>query len=87
MKGKREFPPNVVGDGDVLSHLSKFLQQYRCLKNSVNPNDLIMFYQEWYFIIRFCFSASSCDVQYEDSSIHLTMVPNPSHLEVCLENF
>ncbi len=23
MKGKREFPPGVVGDGDVLSHLSK----------------------------------------------------------------
>ena len=23
MKGKREFPPDVVGTGDVLSHLSK----------------------------------------------------------------
>jgi len=46
MKGKREFPPNVVGDGDVLSHLT-----------------------------------SSLDLTFEGRSVHVTLIPNPSHLE------
>ncbi|CAD5119147.1 DgyrCDS7785 [Dimorphilus gyrociliatus] len=46
MNGMREFPDDVNGDGDVLSHLT-----------------------------------SSIDLKYGDSSIHCSMVPNPSHLE------
>uniref|UniRef100_A0AC35TR80 RRM domain-containing protein n=1 Tax=Rhabditophanes sp. KR3021 TaxID=114890 RepID=A0AC35TR80_9BILA len=46
IKGKPEFPENVDGSGDVLSHLT-----------------------------------SSFDIQNEHGSVHITMLPNPSHLE------
>ena len=82
MKGKREFPPNVVGHGDVLSHLSElfFIKAYGLLFPYDGNIVIANFYKVshiWYIS-----TASSCDVQYGDSSIHLTMVPNPSHLEV-----
>lgn len=46
IKGLREFPPDVRGSGDVLSHLS-----------------------------------TSVDLSFGGKSVHVTMVPNPSHLE------
>ena len=47
MRGLREFPPDVAGTGDVLSHLT-----------------------------------ATVDLKYGEDSVHVTMVPNPSHLEV-----
>ncbi|XP_023235170.1 probable 2-oxoglutarate dehydrogenase E1 component DHKTD1, mitochondrial isoform X2 [Centruroides sculpturatus] len=46
MKGMSEFPKNVTGSGDVLSHLT-----------------------------------SSVDLEYKGKHVHVTMLPNPSHLE------
>ncbi|ESO94167.1 hypothetical protein LOTGIDRAFT_215641 [Lottia gigantea] len=46
MKGKSEFPPNVKGTGDVLSHLY-----------------------------------TSVDLDYGGKNIHVSFLPNPSHLE------
>ena len=35
MKGKREFPPDVIGSGDVLSHLSKSSNETALINKAV----------------------------------------------------
>jgi hypothetical protein len=68
MKGKREFPPDVKGSGDVLSHLSKFqllihntIEMYMARDFVILPLWLWqLMNSEWYSLKKFPFSESTC---------------------------
>ncbi|KJH50148.1 dehydrogenase E1 component [Dictyocaulus viviparus] len=62
MRGKPEFPDDVQGSGDVLSHLNTFT-----FATNILICDL--------------FEASSFDYKSPEGTVHITMLPNPSHLE------
>ena len=83
MKGLPEFPPDQSGAGDVLSHLSKFHPFMRF----TNRFQIRIFREESQSNCSFesvsHILASSVDLPCLDGSsqVHVSMLPNPSHLE------
>ena len=76
MSGLREFPENVKGLGDVLSHMSTSLFQINW--NAPSFVQMWICFLCWIIIIL----GQSVDLDFEGKKVHVTMVPNPSHLEV-----
>lgn len=69
MRGLPEFPSNQKGAGDVISHLSKI--------NKLFTNSYFLFFNPFVLI-----SAISLDMPTSNNTVvHCTMLPNPSHLE------
>lgn len=80
MKGLPEFPSEVAGSGDVLSHLCKceIWGQLRTKKDPLKNFDVLYL---MYFL------DTSVDIKYNNKDVHVSLIPNPSHLEVSNASF
>ena len=67
MKGMSEFPPGQKGQGDVLSHISESLLQ--------------IIKRDQYIDLPCVLACSNYLPTTNGGEVHITMLPNPSHLE------
>ncbi|VDD94531.1 unnamed protein product [Enterobius vermicularis] len=86
MRGLIEFPESVQGSGDVLMHLSTFLfltteGERRIVSRILLKSTALARRNFETTLSNNVFSASSFDHEANGGKVHISMLPNPSHLE------